>query len=143
MQKKPQKVQKKMALYKTFLTVRQEKAIKCPKNCVFWNPFLHQNPGFPGFLCISRVHFCTSDGVFLHLLEAFFLTVLPVDKTFRTLNLLNYNIFLVFVYRYYKCRCRGICKGEGVFVRGIIYKNSVQVFPRPSIYDGGLPQPNL
>lgn len=26
---------------------------------------------------------------------------------------------------------------------GIIYKNSVQVFPRPSIYDGGLPQPNL
>ena len=26
---------------------------------------------------------------------------------------------------------------------GIIYKNSVQVFPRSYIYDGGLPQPNL
>ena len=63
-QKKPQKVQKKMALYKTFLTVRQEKTIKCPKNCVFWNQFLHQNPGFSGFLCISRAIFAPLRGVF-------------------------------------------------------------------------------
>ena len=45
--------------------------------------------------------------MFLHLLKAFFLTVFPVDKTFRTLNLLNYNIFLAFVYGGYK----GIKKG--------------------------------
>ena len=160
-----------MVLYRTFLTVRQENTIKCPKNCVFWNLFLHQKPGFPGFLCIFgsifaplRGVFAPFGGIFPHsfarrqdfpntkfaqlqhipciCLGGIFLR----SGTGTGIAICDLRRVLYAKSIGYRERVSGSGSGMGMGMGsgiGIICKISVQVFPRSPIHEGGLPPPNF